>query len=149
MKKPSKFDVILNLWISAIINVVLSIVLPLVAIGFINLPIFIKGFIIAFTVSTAFVFLVPVVGWGAAFAAKCGAKPMTLRFTLLSTIVLALCLGTIMSLLMTAVNAGVGPHFFGAWFSCFGWVLLSVYVSAIISILTGIPVTKKICGIKD
>ena len=149
MKKPSKFDTILNLWISLIINVVLSIVLPLAAIGFISLPIFLKGFALAFTVSTLIVFVVPIVDWGAAFALKCGARPMTLRFTLLSTLVLAFCLGTFMSLLMTAVNAGMGPHFMAAWLSCYHWVLLSVYMSAVAGIITGVPLTKKLCGLPN
>ena len=149
MKKPSKFDTVLNLWISLVINVVLSIVLPIVAIGFINFPIFIKGFIIAFTVSTAFVFIVPIIPAGAAFAAKCGAKPDTVPFTLLLLVVLALCLGTLMSLLMTAVNAGIGPHFVAAWLSCYGWVLLSVYLSALAGFFTGIPIAKHFCHIKN
>ena len=108
MKKYSKFDVILNLWISSVINVVLSIVLPAL-VGMLSFGTFLKGFVIAFTVSTILVFLIPVVDWGAKFASLFGLKPGTAGFTLVSTIVLALFLGTIMTLLMTAVNAGIGP----------------------------------------
>jgi hypothetical protein len=75
MKKMGKFDIFVNLWISLVINVVLSIVLPLVAIGMLTPAIFLKGFAIAFTVSTAFVFLVPVVSLGQKFASLFKVKP--------------------------------------------------------------------------
>lgn len=143
----TKFDVVLDIWISVIINVALSIVLPLVAMGFINWAIFLKGFAIAFTVSTIIVFVVPVVQWGGKFAAALGAKPHSLPSQLLSTIIVALVLGTVMTLLMTAINAGVGPHFLAAWFSCYPIALLAVYVSGLVGIWTGIPLAMKICGV--
>lgn len=145
--KLTKFEIILNLWISLVINIVLSIALPLLSIKFITLGIFLKGFAIAFTVSTIFVFIVPVVKWGENFAVACKAKPHTISSQLLSTLVLAMILGTLMSLLMTAVNAGMGPYFFAAWLSLYAYVLLVVYVSALIGIWTGIPLTMKICRI--
>jgi len=146
MKKMGKFDIFVNLWISLVINVVLSIVLPLVAIGMVTPAIFLKGFAIAFTVSTAFVFLVPVVSLGQKFASLFKVKPQSFPALLLSTIVLALILGTLMSLLMTAVNAGIGPWFVPAWLSCYVWVLLSVYVSAIVGTMTAIPLAIKLFG---
>ena len=145
--KKTKFDVILNLWISFVINVILSIVLPILAIGFLTPMIFLKGFIIAFIVSTAFVFIVPIVKWSNNFAALFKVRPHTLPSQLISTILLALCLGTLMSLLMTAVNAGAGPYFFAAWLSFYPLALLTVYVSAQIGIWTGIHLAKKICHI--
>lgn len=147
MKKITKFDVILNIWISLIINIVLSIVLPLVAIGFINAAIFFKGFAIAFTVSTLLVFLVPVAKWGRDVASAFKLKPLTLPYQLVSTLILALILGTLMSLLMTAVNAGTGPQFISAWLSCYLWALLSVYVSALVGVWTGIPIAGAMCKI--
>lgn len=147
MKKPTKFDVVINLWISLVINVVLCIVLPLAAIGMINLPIFLKGFALAFTVSTLFVFIVPIVPLSNKFASLFGAKPHSVAETLISTVLLALCLGTLMSLLMTAVNAGIGPWFIKAWLSAYGWALLSVYCSALLGAFTGVPLTKAILHI--
>ncbi|MDR1965759.1 MAG: DUF2798 domain-containing protein [Synergistaceae bacterium] len=146
MKTPDKFGVILNVWISLVINVVLSILLPIIAMGFIDATIFLKGFAIAFTVSTIFIFVVPVVKAGDRFAALLGAKPFTIPAQMLSTVVVALSLGTLMTLLMTAVNAGVGPHFVAAWLKCYWKALLAVYMSALAGIWTGIPLTKKICG---
>ena len=147
--KITKFEVILNLWISLIINVVLSIVLPILAIGFINWGIFIKGFAIAFTVSTIFVFIVPVVKWGDSFAAALKTKPHTVPSQLLSTIILALILGTMMSLLMTWVNLpkDIPIPFVAAWLKGYPAVLATVYVSALIGIWTGIPLTMKLCHI--
>lgn len=145
--KKTKFDIILNIWISLIINIVLSIVLPLIAIGFITWGIFFKGFIIAFSVSTLFVFIVPIVKWGDNFAAVFKVKPHTVPSQLISTVVLTLILGTLMSLLMTAINAGIGPYFIAAWLSCYLYALLTVYISALIGIWTGIPLAMKVCHI--
>jgi hypothetical protein len=147
MKKPSKFDVIMNIWISVIINVVLSIVLPIAAIGILNLPIFLKGFVIAFSVSTAMVFLTPIIPIGHRFAARFKVRPHSVPERLISTAMLALILSLVMSLLMTAVNAGIGPWFFAAWWSAYGWVYLSVYLSALLGITTGVPFTKAVLHI--
>ena len=147
----NKFNLTLNIWISLIINVALSIVLPVVDIGTVNLPIFLKGFGIAFPVSTIIVLLIPLNQLGDAIASKLGLKPQTIPFTLVSTAILALILGTFMSMLMTYVNAGAftglfTPAYFAAWFSAWGWALLAVYVSALIGIYTGLPLTIKLCG---
>ncbi len=145
--KRTKFDVIVDLWISLVINIVMSIVLPVLAIGFITWDIFIKGFIIAFIVSTIFVFVIPIIKWGQDFAAFFNAKPRTVMSQLLATVIVALMLGTPMSLLMTAINAGIGPHFVAAWLSCYLYTLLTVYVSALIGVWTGIPLAMKVCRI--
>ncbi len=143
MKKLTKFDVTLNLWISLIINVALSIVLPALN-GFLTWGSFLGGFAIAYPVSTIFVFIVPVVAWGGKFAALFGLKPNTPLFTVVSTVVLALIMGTFMTLLMTAVNAGIGPHYFAAWWSCYPLALLTVYLSALLGIFTGIPLVSAL-----
>lgn len=62
MKKLTKFDVILNIWVSLIINIALSAVLPALN-GFLAWGTFFSGFAIAFPVSTILVFVLPVVSW--------------------------------------------------------------------------------------
>lgn len=146
MKKRSKFDIFVNIWISLVINIVLCIVLPMAAIGTLTTAIFLKGFAIAFPLSTVFVFLVPIVELGEKFASLFKVKPRSFPALLLSTAVVALFLGTFMSLLMTAVNAGLGPWFIAAWLSAYGWALLSVYVSAIAGTITAIPIAIKLFG---
>lgn len=142
----NKFNLIFNLWVSLIINVALCIVLPLVAMHFLNWGIFLKGFVIAYPVSTLFVLFVPVVSWGGRFAAAFKAKQGSWLFTILSTLILTLLMGTFMSLLMTAVNAGIGPWYVSAWLSCYPIALLTVYVSALIGVWTGMPLTMKLAG---
>lgn len=146
MKKNTKFDVILNIWISLIINIALSIILPALN-GFLTWVAFIKGFAVAFPVSTVLVFILPVVSWGAKFAMLFKLKPATPAFTFVSTIILSFIIGTLMTLLMTAINAGIGPHFYAAWWSCYLLALLTVYLSALLGIFTGLPLTKKILGV--
>lgn len=121
----NKFNLILNLWISLIINISLSIVLPIVAMGTVNLPVFLRGFAIAFPVSTVLVLLLPLNQLGDFIAAKLGFQPQTIPFTFASTAVLSFTLGTFMSMLMTYINAGAftglfTPAYFAAWFSCVG-----------------------------
>ena len=147
----NKFNLILNLWISLIINISLSIVLPIVAMGTVNLPVFLRGFAIAFPVSTVLVLLLPLNQLGDFIAAKLGFLPQTIPFTFASTAVLSFTLGTFMSMLMTYINAGAftglfTPAYFAAWFSAWGWALLSVYISALIGLYTGLPLTMKLCG---
>jgi len=144
--KRTKFDTVMDLWISLVLNIIMSIALPLIALHFITWGIFFKGFVIAFVVSTIFVFIVPIVKWGNKFAAALGAGPNTLVSQLLSTIIVALVLGTLMTMLMTAVNAGIGPHFLGAWWSCYPYALVVVYISALVGIWTGIPLAVKLAG---
>ena len=146
MKKLTKFDVILNIWVSLIINIALSAVLPALN-GFLTWGMFFSGFAIAFPVSTILVFVLPVVSWGAKFASLFKLKPNTPVFTIVSTIVLSFIVGTVMTLLITAINAGIGPHFLAAWWSCYLLALLTVYLSALLGLFTGLPLTKKILGI--
>jgi hypothetical protein len=147
----TKFDVILNLWVSIVISLILSFVLPMIATGHLTVAEYCSGFAVSLVVSFVLVMFLPVVKLGDMFAAKCGAKPFTLPRQLLTTIVLALIMGTIMSLFMTWWGVRVIPgwqnFFFGAWLKAFPWALLVIYVSANISLWTGIPLTKKILGI--
>jgi hypothetical protein len=147
----NRFNLTLNIYVSIIINIVLCIILPKVAMGMVTWPVFLKGFAIAFPVSTLIVLFIPLNRLGDFIASRLGLKPQTVPFTLVSTFVLAIILGTIMSLLMTAVNAGsftgyFTPAFFGAWFSAYFWALLSVYVSALVGVFTGLPLAMKLCG---
>ncbi|MPN07570.1 hypothetical protein SDC9_154841 [bioreactor metagenome] len=145
--KRTKFSVVLDLWISLVINVILSIVLPLLAIGMITPAIFLKGFVIAFIVSTAFVFIVPVIRWGDHFAALFKVKPHTLPSQLISSLLTALCLSLLMSALMTAVFAGIGPWFLDAWLPIYPYAFLAVYLSLQIALFTGLPIARAICGV--
>lgn len=145
----NKFNLILNIWISLIINIALSIVLPLVAMGTVTFPIFLKGFCIAFPISTITVLLIPLNRLGDILASKLGLKPQTIPFTCVSTAVLSLILGTFMSMLMTYVNAGAytglfTSAYFAAWFSAWGWALLSVYISALVGLYSGLPLAMRI-----
>lgn len=141
----------MNIYISVIINVALCIVLPLVATHHLDFPTFLKGFIIAFPVSTLIVLFIPINRFGDFIASKLGCKPRSVPFKLVSTAVLALIVGTIMSLLMMTIMAGkftgyFTPAFFGAWVHVWPWALLCVYISALIGVFTGFPFTMKVAG---
>lgn len=145
--KLTKFDIILGLWISVLMNTVLGIFIPLIAIGSITWGIFLKDFAIAFPISTIFAFIVPINKWAGKFALFFNAKPHTIISQLLSAIITAIIFGLLMSLLMTAVNAGIGPHFIGAWLSTLPYVVIVVYISSLIGVWTGIPLVKKVCKV--
>jgi hypothetical protein len=145
--KITKFDVIMNLWMSLVISAVLSYVLPYVLIHTVTWEIFLKGFVISFVASTVLVFVVPVVPASHKIAALFGVREHSMPERLLSTFFLACMMGVFMCLLMVVVNAGIGPWFLGAFLHAFPYVLGSVYVSALFGIATGIPLTKAILGI--
>ena len=104
----NKFNLTLNIWISLIINVVLCIVLTFVATGGVTLGGFLFGFIIAFPVSTLIVLFIPVTRFGDFIAAKCGLKPRSVPFTLVSTAVLARTL--LLEDLYTSVSRIISPN---------------------------------------
>jgi hypothetical protein len=148
MNKMCKFDIFVNVWVSLIINIVLSSVLPLVVNGMLTPAVFLKGFAIAFTVSTALYF-----GTRSKSGPKvCRAfqsKAAKLHCPIAVDDGVTLILGILMSLFMTAFNEGIGPWFIDAWLSCYGWTLLSVYVSAIIGAITAIPLATKLFGVPE
>ncbi|MDR0653525.1 MAG: hypothetical protein LBG12_09510 [Synergistaceae bacterium] len=151
--KLTKFDVYLNVWISLVISAILSFTLPLIANGHVTAGEYMSGLFISFVISFVLVLVIPVVKWGDLFAAKCGAVPHTASGQLLATIVLALVIGTFMSLIMTWWGVrnvpGFQNFFLSAWMNAYPWALLVIYVSANISLWTGIPLVKKLLGIQS
>lgn len=73
-KNLNRFNLVFNIYVSVIINVALCIVLPLTAMGVLSLPIFFKGFIIAFPVSTLIVLFLPISRLGDSVAEKFGLR---------------------------------------------------------------------------
>lgn len=149
--KVTKFDVILNIWVCIVICAVLSFALPMIAKGTITLPEYLSGFIVSTILSFILIMFLPIIKLGDSFAAKCGAEAHTVKRQLLTTIILALIMGTIMSIAMTWWGLrnvpGYQEFFWMAWFAAFPWALLIIYASANVALWTGIPLTKKIMGI--
>lgn len=147
MKKIfNKYNLFINIYISLIINVALACVLPLLAVGTLNFMLFIRGFAIAFTISTLLVLFVPLNLLGDKTARAMGLKEGGVPFRFMSTLVLAAILSLVMSLIMTAVNAGVGPYFFNAWRHLVLYVFLSVYATALIGNFIAFPLAMKLFG---
>ena len=149
--KVTKFDVVLNIWVAFLISAVLSIVLPLIAKGGLTVGEFFSGLGISFVLSFVLVLVLPIVQLGDKFAAACSAKPHTMPRQLLTTVVLALIMGVIMSLVMNwwGLHAvpGYENFYWSAWLKSFPFALIVIYIMANISLSTGIPLTKKILGI--
>ena len=147
----NKFNLSFNIYVSAIINIALCVVLPVVAMGMLTWGLFGRGFAIAYPISTLMVLFIPIVPLGDLVATKLGCQRGKVMFTIVSTAILALIVGTFMSLLMTGVNAGkytgiFTPAYFHAWIGAYPWALLSVYGSALVGIFTGLPLMMKLCG---
>lgn len=151
--KVTKFDTILNIWVSLIISLVLSYALPMITNGSITTGEYFSGLIISFVISFILVMLIPIVKLGDMFAAECGTKPNTIARQLLSTIVLVLIMGTVMSLIMTWWGlhniSDYTSFFFTSWLHAYPWVLFIIYITSNISLWTGIPLTKRILGISS
>lgn len=145
----NKFDILLNVWVSLLISIVLSAVLPLLAGAENTFPLYFQGFVISSVVSYILATVLPVVKWGSMFAGLFKQNPRTLPGQLLSTIVMAFILGTFMSFTMTAINIGFPPFFMAAWLTAYPWALLVIYAMANISLWTGIPVVKRFMQLPD
>lgn len=145
----NKFDILLNVWISLLISLVLSAVLPLLAGVENTFPLYFQGFVISIVVSYILATILPVVKWGNLFAGLFKQKPRTIPGQLLSTIILAFILGTFMSFTMTAISIGFPPYFIPAWLSAYPWALLVIYVMANISLWTGIPIVNRFMRLPD
>jgi hypothetical protein len=151
--KLTKFDVYLNVWVSLVISAILSFTLPMIANGYVTVGEYLSGLLISFLISLVLVLVLPVVKWGDLFAAKCGAVPHTMSGQLLATIILALVIGTFMSLIMTWWGVrnvpGFQSFFMSAWLNAYPWALLVIYASANISLWTGIPLVKTLLRISS
>ena len=117
--KVTKLDLILNAWISLLIGAVLSICLPIIVKGSVSFGEFLMGTVVSGVLGFLIVLFIPIIPWGFAFAAACGAKPRTLKHQLLTTIVLALCIGIFMSAFMNWLGMrgvpGYQKIFLGVW----------------------------------
>ena len=150
--KVTKLDLILNAWISLLIGSVLSICLPIIVKGSVSFGEFLMGTAVSGVLGFLIVLFIPIIHWGFAFAAACGAKPRTLKHQLLTTIVLALCIGVFMSAFMNWLGMrGVPDYqkiFLGVWLHALPWALLVIYIMANISLATGVPLAMKLTGQK-
>lgn len=140
-KRFKKENVLMQMWGSLLMSTVLSIVMPLIANGAIRWFDFWTGFLISFFASLALKLLTPVIEIGQYLAEKLGVRPRTLSYRLLSTVFLALMMGTAMSLLMTWWGVchvpGYWSFYLQSWLHEYPWVLLTVYLMINISIPTG------------
>ena len=160
MKPSFKFIFIVSLFLSVVLSIVLSIVLPLVMMGFdkwqampgfVKMMIFLEGFIVSFVLSLILSLIIPAPVWGDKLAAALGAKPFSFPAHLISTAVVTLVLATLMSLAMVYYfNLKVPPAFRapfgGEWLKAYPWVLVTIYISALIFAPMGVSIAKKRCG---
>jgi hypothetical protein len=146
--KLKKFEVIVIAWMSFVNSVVLSVLLPIIAIGFVNWGIFIEGFVVSFAISFVLVLIIPVNVWGDKVAVACKTKPYSFPWALISTAVATLILATLMSLCMVAyfLPAEARPHFIFAWLGVYPYVLGAIYVASLIAAPIGVSIAKKMCG---
>lgn len=143
------FGLIVQIWMSLAISTVLSIMMPLMAVGTITGAVFFKGLIISFVISIVLCIVIPAKKWGDALAATCKAKPHSFMESLISAAVQTIIYATIITLCMVAINAGVGPHFIYAWLSIYPAALAAVYVVSLIFAPVAVSITKSMCGIKS
>jgi predicted lysophospholipase L1 biosynthesis ABC-type transport system permease subunit len=58
--KIDSFGLIVKLWMSVVLSAVLSVLLPLISMGFVNWPIFIVGFAVSFVISLEASLIIPI-----------------------------------------------------------------------------------------
>lgn len=144
---PKKFDVIVAAFISLVNSVILSILLPFIAVGYIKWEIFLKGFAISYVISLLLSLVIPAVHWGEQLAVACKTKPFSLCWRMISTIMPTLVFATMMSLCMVAVNVGIGPYTITAWLAVYPYALITIYVSSLIATPISVTIAKRLCGV--
>lgn len=147
--KIDKFGLIVTAWMCFFLAIVLSILLPVISTGSVTVGVFLEGLVVSFVISLVISLIIPLMEWGGKAAAACGAKPDTLPWHLVSTAVLTLIMATILSLVMVFyfMPPEARSHFLFAWISVYPFVLLGIYVSALIAAPIGVAIAKKCCGV--
>jgi len=146
--KVTKFDLVLNVWVSFVICAVMSYMFPIFTTGHITAGEFFSGLGVSMIISYALVTIFPIAPLGDRFAAKCRAKPHTFARQLLTTVVLSLIMSVVMSIFMTWWGLhnvqGFQAFFWSAWAHTYPLALLIIYFCANVGLSTGIPMTMKI-----
>ena len=147
--KIDKFGLIVTIWMCFFLAVVLSILLPIISTGSVTLAVFLEGLIISFVISLIISLIIPLMDWGGKVAAAAGAKPGTLPWHLVSTAVLTLIMATLLSLIMVYyfLPATARMYFLTAWLGVYPFVLLGIYVSALVAAPIGVAIAKRCTNI--
>ena len=149
MSTPKKFGLLMQVFMSIIPSVALSILLPLLATGGVTFLVFLEGFGVSYVISLAVGLILPLIKWGDGLAAACNTKVGSFLGRLISTAVQTIIFVTILTLAMVAYNIGFPPYFFAAWLKFYPLALAIVYVLNILSAPLFLMLTKKILHIPE
>lgn len=139
------FGMIMSTIVMLILGLCMSVIGPLCSSVPITLMTVFTGWANAFLINTIAAIVLPVSDWGFAFAVKtCKAEPGSMKFTLLSGVVMAVVYVTIISLGVTLINVGPVPVFFMAWISTYPIMLICGYVISVLATLIAQPIAAKI-----
>lgn len=146
--KLTKYGVYINIWGSIVMSAVLSAALPLLSTGHVTLEGYFSEYIVSFFLSLFIKLFTPVLPLGEKFSDYCQAKEGTLGRQLNTTLVTALMLSFVMSLAMTWWGLHGVPNYqsvyWASWIGAYPWVLVIVYITSNIGLITGRPIVNRI-----
>lgn len=143
MFQAKYFGVIVHMFVSFVISIILSILLPYLAMGGVTVGGFFKDLIISFVIAFALGLIFPIKKWGDSLAGVFKIKPHSFPESLVSTVVQTLIFGTVLTLSMISINAGIGPHTIPAWLGIYPIALIVIYVTCLIFAPIGVAIAKK------
>ncbi|MCD7805807.1 MAG: DUF2798 domain-containing protein [Lachnospiraceae bacterium] len=153
LPKLTKFFVLTNVWGSIIMSIVLSMMMPILNGRSLTLNGFCTGFVVSFFTSLALKLFTPLIPLSGKLADWSGAPKGTNASQLVSTLLMAACMATIMSLVMTLWGIRNAPNiseiWFSSWIRAWPYAVLIVYVMVNISLWTGNPLVRKLLGEKE
>lgn len=145
--KIDSFGLIVKLWMSVVLSAVLSVLLPLISMGFVNWPIFIVGFAVSFVISLEASLIIPInaLGGGGKLAGICMAEPFNLSWKLIKTAVVTLMMAIIMTQCMVhhLLPEFARRFFISEWLEVYPYALVATYVTSLIAAPIGLAIEKR------
>lgn len=148
--KFTKFDVVLNVWISLILNFLLNLFVPLCTGAGLTFASFISCFAIAYVISFLLALFVPIMQIADKFANLFKLKLGTIPHLLVGNVAAAIIMASIMNAVMVVWSIKDVPGFTSILIPAIlaGWpyAIFFAWIGQCIGIWTGVPLAKKILG---
>ncbi len=144
MINPKHFGTIVHFFVSLVISIILSILLPLMAMGTVTATGFFKDLVISFLIAFILGMIFPIRKWGDSLAGVFKLKPDSFPAALVSTAVQTIIYATVLTLSMISINAGIGPHTIPAWLHVYPFALVIIYIISLICAPLGVMLARKL-----
>lgn len=149
--KITKFDVLLNVWVSLILNIFLNTIVPIANGTGLTLSSFASSYVLGVIIGFILITFLPIAPLGNKFGDLFKLDRGDIKHQLVSNVLVALIMATIMSSFMTWWGIkdvpGYQDFYVASVVSSYPLSLFLTWLSQNIALCTGIPLVKKALGI--